>query len=175
MSISRTVYSSTVCKLIKLILPDEVPVVSRQNAPTPVGQFSVVDLISLSSPMMHEITYMELPDPATEVQETIQAFYEMHFSVGFFGEQAMARASEFRVSVSSQSIDQFSNDNGISIGRMGDLRHLSTPGRQQFEERAQFELVIYVVDSALFLLNTINDLTINGSFRGAFNSDITIT
>ncbi len=137
----------------------------QKDAPRPLGDYAAVDFISDTGIGWEQHTYTDESDPDLDIDETIQGVREIMMSVDFYRDSAIDNARLARTGFIRESVQGLFRAAGIGLGRRSEIRELSEPLENGWEERAQFDIVLNAVGSDSDLIRSILSVDIAGEFQ----------
>lgn len=164
MSISVKAISSVICRLINTIDSNETAIVSQQG-PIPNGAFASVHLLSVVDLSKFEQQLIDRADPDPDIDETISYLKELMFSINFFRDEAMSRATRFSNLLPSETAREVLHASGLGVGKRGTVRNLTAELSKRYEERAQLDLTFYVVDYDTLLVRSVESVEIDSEIQ----------
>lgn len=136
----------------------------QPNAPRPPGPYADVDMISTIG-IGWEQREFENNELDEDMMEHLEGMAEMGMSINFYRDSAEDNARKFRVALIRESTQEALAANGIGIVRRSDVREISKLLDATWEERAQMDLFINIIDTDADLVRSILTVDIDSDIQ----------
>jgi len=175
MSLSLSTIETALAALVKSILTTDTAIIADQNAPRPSGIYTLIKIVDIGTAGVEASTFEDQAGPDIDLIETVEAQRDLLVSFNCFYGSAMTRANKLRLLLSSNSAVELMNAAGLGVGKVSDIREMTSVVDGLFEPRAQFDLNMYASDSEDLITLAILTAEINGEFQeGGKSIDIEI-
>lgn len=164
------ILEETINKLIRdvinliLAIPDYSIAAKQKGAPRPIGSYADVDLETDIS-IGWEQRQFENNTGDPDLTETIQGMRQIMMSVNFYRDDAIDNARRVRTGLIRESIQEIFRTGKLGLIRRSDVREISEPLENSWEERAQFDIVLSAVGEDSDIVRSIEAVDIAGEFQ----------
>jgi len=146
------------------------------DAPRPTGDYGDVDYVTGIDLgwEQRKFTNNTLDDDMTE---TIQGMREIIMSVNFYRTDAIDNARAVRTGLVRESIQSLFSAANVGLIRRSEVREISEPLENGWEERAQLDIVLNVVGEDSDIVKAIASVDISAEFQFRdipYNSNIEV-
>lgn len=153
---------------------DDYAIRGRQSAPRPTTPYAVVNFMTDNQVGWDQNTYENNIDDDLDV--TTEGFREIMFSIDFLKDNAYDNARKVRTAIVRESVQQAFRALGVGLGLRSEVRDLSVALEGNYEERAQFTIVLHAIGVDTDIINSIMFVNISGIFdNGSTQTPITIS
>lgn len=135
---------------------------SQKNAPRPKGNYADVNMVSDLNIGWEQTNYSA---NGIDLDESIEGMREMTYSFGFYRDTAKDDARKVRTKLASQSVQDLFGLAGVGLVKRTEVRNISEALEDAFENRAQFDMSIYMVGSEEEVVCAIDSIDINGVYE----------
>lgn len=154
---------------INLLLetPDYTIAAKQKDAPRPTGAYADVDYTSgIDLGWEQRISVDNVGDD--DVTENISGMREITMSANFYRDGAIDNARSVRTGLVRQSIQDLFSAAGVGLIRRSEVRKISEPLENGWEERAQLDIVLNAVGTDADIVRSILSVDMAGvyEFRG---------
>jgi len=167
MSLDLSTIETALVALVNSILTTDTVIIADQNAPRPAGIYTLIKIVDIGTAGIEASTFEDQDGPDIDLIETVEAQRDLLVSFNCFYGSAMTRANKLRLLVSSNSALELLNAAGLGIGKVSDIREMTSVVDGLFESRAQFDLNLYASDSEDLITLAILTARLTGSFKRA--------
>ena len=146
---------------------------AKQNAPRPTGSYASVDFISDRNIGWEQ---HELVDNLIDldITENISGLREITISIDFFRDSSIDYSRKVRTALVRQSVQELFSAAGVGLVKRTEVREISEPLENGWEERSQFDLTLSAVGTDLDIIKSIQSVEISGDAQFNGNSYNTI-
>lgn len=152
-------------------------IAAKQDAPRPAGSYGDVDFVIDTGLGIEQHTLTDQSDPDLDIIEDIQGLREITMSIGFYRDNAIDNARKVRTGLIRESIQELFRGAGVGLATRSEVREISEPLENGWEERAQFDIVLSAVGSDTDIIRSILSVNIEGEFQArglVYNFDIEV-
>ena len=137
----------------------------QKDAPRPLGDYASVDMINDQGVGIEQHTYTDQDDPDVDIVEDIAGVREIMMSIDFYRDNAIDNARLVRTGFIRESIQVLFRAAGLGLATRSEVREISEPLENGWEERAQFDIVLNAVGTDSDLIRSILSVDIAGEFQ----------
>ena len=146
-----------------LIIPGYT-IKAKQNAPRPTGSYADVDFLTDTGIGWEQRNKVDnIADP--DITESISGARQISLSIGFYRTNSMDNARSVRTAFFRQSVIEILSASGIGLVSRSQVRDISEPLENGWEERAQFDIVLSAVGTDVSIVRSILTVSIDGDFE----------
>ena len=164
------ILESTINKLIRdvinlLLVTAEYTIAAKQkDAPRPIGAYADVDFVSDTSIGWEQQELVNNGgDP--DLTERITGMREIMMSVNFYRSNSIDNARKVRTGLIRESIQELFKAANLGLIRRSDVREISEPLEDGWEERSQFDIVLSATGTDSDIVRSILAVDISGEFQ----------
>lgn len=164
------ILEETINKLIRdivnlLLNSPEYTIKSKQkDAPRPASDYADVDLVSDTAVGWEQFKY-EDRDTDNKLDGTSKVIHRIIMSIGFYRTNAIDNARKVHQGFTRESIQSLFRQAGIGLIKRSEVREISEPLENGWEERAQFDIFLSAVGTDVDLIESIGSIDIASEFQ----------
>lgn len=159
-----------------LVTPGYTIKAKQKDAPRPKNPYGDVDLISDNSVGIEQRIFLNNVDN-DDLTENISGMREIMFSIGFYRDNARDNARFVRTRLIRESIQELFRTAKVGLVSRSEVREISEPLENGWEERAQFDIVLSAIGADSDIVKSILsvDMSLEFQSRGLkYNSIIEV-
>lgn len=143
-------------------------IIAKQNSPRPSGPYATVDLAFHEELGWPVISYQN--EGTLDLTENIENNNNISYSINFFRENAVDNARKVKNALKRSSINELFRSINVGLISSSEVREISEPIENGWEERSQFDIVINTVGDDSDIIAAINSVTIGSEFQTSGNT-----
>lgn len=136
----------------------------QKDAPRPTGNYGDVDFISETGLGWEQVNYSDSVS-GTTIDFTSEGLRRIMMSIGFYRTNARDNARRVYQGFVRESVQQLFRQANIGLVRRSEVRDISEPLENGWEERAQFDVFLSAVGTDQELIESIGSVDISGSIE----------
>ncbi len=152
--------------VVNLIIVDtDYTIKAKQSgAPRPTGSYADVDMVTDRSIGWEQ---HELKDNTgdNDITDTISGVREITMSINFYRDSALDNARKVRIALVRNSIQELFNAADLGLLLRSEVREISEPLENGWEERAQFDIGLSAVGSDSDIIKSILSVDMTGQYE----------
>lgn len=146
------------------------------DAPRPTGPYADVDFVSDTSLGWEKSEYTER-QADDDVDASYKGMRRIMMSIGFYRDSAIDNARKVRTGLVRDSIQELFSQATVGLINRSEVREISEPLENGWEERAQFDIFLSAVGSDADIVRSILSVDIAAEFQArglVYNSNIEV-
>ena len=144
--------------------PDYTIKAKQNDAPRPIGAYGDVDYVT-GVDLGWEQRGFEDNSGDDDLTETISGLREITMSVNFYRNSSVDNARAVRTGLIRESIQSLFSAAGVGLVRRSEVREISEPLENGWEERAQFDIVLSATGTDTDIVRSILSVDMAGEFQ----------
>lgn len=136
----------------------------QKDAPRPAGNYGDVDLVSETGLGWEQFEYQNNIS-GSYLDNTTKGMRQIMLSIGFYRDSSIDNARKVHQGLTRESIQALFRQAGIGLIRRSEVREISEPLENGWEERAQFDIFLSAVGTDTDIVMSIESLDIAGEFQ----------
>ncbi len=165
MSLVEETLNKAVRDIVNLIITPNFAIKANQNAPRPTAAHCSVHTMTISSIGIEEQIDTDQALPDLDIDSRREGYREVMFSLNFFFANALNNAEQVKIGLTRNSILEFLRAADLGLANRSEVRAMSEPLENGFEERAQFDFVLSAIGTDDDVITSIEAVTISGDFQ----------
>lgn len=164
------VLEETINKLVRdtvdllLTSPGYTIKAKQKGAPRPISGYGDVDFVSDTGLGWEQFEYQNrIADQ--DLDTTSKGMRQIMMSIGFYRDSSIDNARKVRSGLVRESIQSLFREAGIGLIRRSEIREISEPLENGWEERAQFDIFLSAVGTDVDLVRSIESVDMAGEFQ----------
>ena len=136
----------------------------QKDAPRPTGNYGDVDFVSDTRLGWEQFEYQNRTgDP--DLDSTSKGMRQIMMSIGFYRDDSIDNARKVHSGVTRESVQALFREAGLGLIRRSDVREISEPLENGWEERAQLDIFLSAVGTDVDLVRSIESVDMAGEFQ----------
>jgi hypothetical protein len=136
----------------------------QKDAPRPTGNYGDVDFVSDTRLGWEQFEYQNRTgDP--DLDSTSKGMRQIMMSIGFYRDDSIDNARKVHSGVTRESVQALFREAGLGLIRRSDIREISEPLENGWEERAQLDIFLSAVGTDVDLVRSIESVDMAGEFQ----------
>lgn len=136
----------------------------QKDAPRPTGNYGDVDFVSDTGLGWEQSEY-ENSDIGPDLDNTTKGMRQIMMSIGFYRDNSIDNARKVHQGVTRESIQMLFRQAGIGLIRRSEVREISEPLENGWEERAQFDIFLSAVGTDTDIVMSMQSVDMAGQFQ----------
>ena len=152
--------------IINLLLSSPGYTIKAEQKDTPRPEDAYADVTFVNDvPLGWEQTEYENNTGDNDLTETISGMREVMMSIGFYRDNSIDNARTVRMGLLRESIQDLFRAANMGISSRSQVRKISEPLENGWEERAQFDIVLSAVGTDTDIARSILSVDIAGAYQ----------
>lgn len=136
----------------------------QKDAPRPTGNYGDVDFVS-DTGLGWEQFENRNRDSDPDLDTTSKGMRQIMMSIGFYRDNSIDNARRVHSGVTRESVQALLREAGLGLIRRSEVREISEPLENGWEERAQFDIFLSAVGVDVDLVRSIESIDMAGEFQ----------
>lgn len=136
----------------------------QKDAPRPTGNYGDVDFVS-DTGLGWEQFENRNRDSDPDLDTTSKGMRQIMMSIGFYRDDSIDNARRVHSGVTRESVQALLREAGLGLIRRSEVREISEPLENGWEERAQFDIFLSAVGVDVDLVRSIESVDMAGEFQ----------
>lgn len=136
----------------------------QKDAPRPTGNYGDVDFVS-DTGLGWEQFENRNRDSDPDLDTTSKGMRQIMMSIGFYRDDSIDNARRVHSGVTRESVQALFREAGLGLIRRSEVREISEPLENGWEERAQFDIFLSAVGTDVDLVRSIESVDMAGEFQ----------
>tara|TARA_R110000822_G_scaffold84867_3_gene199032 strand:- start:13945 stop:14478 length:534 start_codon:yes stop_codon:yes gene_type:complete len=164
------ILSETINKLLRdvvdlLLVSPGYTIKSRQkDAPRPVNAYADITLITDTGVGLEQFTYSS-NGFENHINITSESMREIMMSINFYRNNSMDNARRIHSGITRESVRSLLNAGNLGLIRRSEVRELSEPLENGWEERSQLDIFLSAVGTDVDIVSSIGSVDIACEFQ----------
>lgn len=138
---------------------------AKQNAPRPNTPYCSVDIVHIKNMGWEQSVLIDLPSPSLDIKYEAYGHREVMYSINFYFDDAMTKAEKVKIAMVRYSIGDILRAANFGLVSRSDVRDISEPLENGWEERAQLDIVLSALGTDEEIISSIQTVSISGEFQ----------
>lgn len=147
-----------------LVIPDYAIAAKQTGAPRPTGSYCDVD-ITLDTGIGWEQSTLVDNIGDDDITENIVGMREITSSINFYRDLSVDNARKFRTALFRENIQQLFRVADLGLVSRSEVREISEPLENGWEERAQLDIVLSAVGTDSDIIKSILSVDMAGQYQ----------
>jgi len=170
MSLDLGAIEGALVALVKTILTTDEVIIADQNAPRPADPYTIIKIVDIGTAGVEFSAFENQTGADIDLIETVTAPRDLLVSFNCYFANAMTRVNKLRLLLTSTASLASLKAANLGLARRSEVRDMVSVVDGLFEERGQFDVNLYAIDSETIITNTIQAVEIEGEIQDGVNS-----